>query len=752
GGAAALFAPDLVGRNAAFGELRAAWEAARGGAPGVALVSGEEGSGKTRLVEEFLRWVEHAGHERIVLRARGYESERDAAWSAARDLLAPLRDAPGLGGASERALAELAALVPGVRERFRSLPEASGDGRALREAVLQVIGSVAEEAPVLLVLEDLPAADAESQRLALSLARHLPGAGVLLVVTARVGDPAWGAGDPGDLPGLRRIRLAPLTADEMDALLASMLELPAAERRGLAEKLHAESGGNPRYAIELASALVEEGYIVSGSDERWRAPDALSGASLPLPASVREVVARRLGRLSPTARDVLGASAVLGERFSLEQLQEAGGFSPEALSAALDEIVVRRLVREVPDRVGQYAFAHSLIRRVAYDRLLPARREALLRTSRASPEPWLRRVWRTPDAVFLDAGAEGEWLVSRIRLVATVLLLVPPVLNLLVERTGSYVAGFAVSAVGVLVAAAIHLLLRREGYRPWLGFVSSAVDVSLVSAGLLGFALVGDVSMSANSRWVFHVYYLAVTGASLRYDPRICFTTGAVAVLQYGAIAGYAASRWNAEAVGEPFDWVTQVARLILLSLTALLAWQIVRRAQRLRLLAFRDRVTGLVNRAFFDTRAAAEIDRARRHGFPAAVALLDVDQFRHLTERFGRSAGDDVLRALAATLRSRVREGDLVARQGEDEFVLLMPEADREAALEQVSAIQEQSRRTPLRLRDHTEVGRITLSAGVAAFPEDGNDLEELLHAADGRLRAAKLRGREGRAPVPHG
>jgi diguanylate cyclase (GGDEF)-like protein len=741
-GGASHFAPDMVGRDAAFGELRAAWEAARGGGSAVVLVTGEEGSGKTRLVEELLRWAERADGERVVLRARAYESERDTPWSAAGELLAPLREAPGLGGASAQVLGEMAALVPGVRERFRSLPEPSGSERAVHDAVAHALGCVAEEAPVLLVLEDLPQADPASQRLAFSLARHLPGAGVLLVVTARAGDSSWVAGDLGGIPVLRRIRLAPLTADDTGALLETMFDLPADERRALAAKLHAESGGNPRYIVELVTSLVEEGYVALDAHGCWRAPDAGSAAPLPLPAGVREVVDRRLARLSDTARDVLGAAAVLGDRFDVGRLQEAGGFSAEALSAALDEIVVRRLVREVPGTLGRYSFAHSVIRRVAYDRLLPARREALLRTGEPPPPSWYRRIWATPEAAFLDAGAEGEWLAARVRLVLAVLLLVPPVLNLWSERSGVYLAGFAVSAAGVAVAATLHVLLRRGGYRPWLGFASSATDVSLVSAGLLGFALVGDLPVAANSRWVFHVYYLAVVGASLRYDPRICIFAGAVAVLEYGAIMAYAAARWDEAVLSQPFDWVTQVARMILLGVTALLAWQIVRQARRLRLLAFRDPVSGLANRAFFDPRAVAEIERARRLGYPAAVALLEVDGFRQLHRRFGSPAGDDVIRAAAAALRQRVRATDLMARQREDRFVLLVPQANRDEILGQVDAIREELAARLLRLRDHTEVGRVTLTAGIALFPVDGNELEELAHVADARLRAAREAG----------
>lgn len=211
-GAAAPPAAASSARSVAFGELRRAWETVRSGAPGVVLVSGAAGSGKTRLVEEFLRWLESTGEAALVLRAPAAEPSQAVPWRIARDLLAPLRDAPGLGGAADGALAEVARLVPRIRERFPELPPSAGDDeQRLHDAVLEVLDAVAAEQPIVLFVDDLTASDAESRRLFLAVARRPPSAGILLLATlhaAEHAEPAWAA-EFGEVPGLQWLRLPP---------------------------------------------------------------------------------------------------------------------------------------------------------------------------------------------------------------------------------------------------------------------------------------------------------------------------------------------------------------------------------------------------------------------------------------------------------------------------------------------------------------------------------------------------------------
>jgi DNA-binding SARP family transcriptional activator len=269
-GAEAIGPPEMVGREAAFAQLTSAWHEARRGRATVVVVEGDAGVGKTRLSEEFLRTVEPRGAAFVVLRARAYDADREVRLALARELLSPLRDAPGLLGAPRSALAELARLVPSVQEQIRDLPGPSDYGRALDEAIVRILADVSTEAPVVVFVDDLPGTDAESRRLVLSIARRLQrDARVLMLLTARSGE----LGRPDelrDLRGLRQLRLKPLELGDVEALVSSMLSLSTDSRRLLAERLAAESGGLPSVIVEKVGALVEERQIVQDMNGLWQ--------------------------------------------------------------------------------------------------------------------------------------------------------------------------------------------------------------------------------------------------------------------------------------------------------------------------------------------------------------------------------------------------------------------------------------------------------------------------------------------------
>jgi DNA-binding SARP family transcriptional activator len=305
GGSEATRTPEMVGRETAFAQLTSAWHEARRGRATVVVVEGDAGIGKTRLSEEFLRTVEPRGAAFVVLRARAYDADREVRLALARELLSPLRDAPGLLGAPRAALAELARLVPAVREQIRDLPGPSDYGRALDEAVARIVADVSAEAPVVVFVDDLPRTDAESRRLVLSLARRLPrDARVLVLLTARSGE----LGRPDelrDLRGLRQLRLKPLELAEVEALVTSMLALSTDSRRLVAERLAAESGGLPSIIVEKLGALVDDGQIVQDMNGVWQLASAFGAGR-----SRGDFVLRALtGRY--TAERVLSKGAVL---------------------------------------------------------------------------------------------------------------------------------------------------------------------------------------------------------------------------------------------------------------------------------------------------------------------------------------------------------------------------------------------------------------------------------------------------------
>ena len=157
------------------------------------------------------------------------------------------------------------------------------------------------------------------------------------------------------------------------------------------------------------------------------------------------------------------------------------------------------------------------------------------------------------------------------------------------------------------------------------------------------------------------------------------------------------------------------------------------------------DHVTGLCNHRYFQDRLAEALGRAGRLGEPVALLFIDVDLFKQFNDRYGHLSGDQALRAVAAVLRSSVRETDVLARYGGEEFAVIIYGADCDGGLE----VGERIRRAvaecrPLPGQGPTSSAALTVSVGVAAFPVDGRSPSRLIESADRAMYDAKDRGRD--------
>jgi diguanylate cyclase (GGDEF)-like protein len=164
---------------------------------------------------------------------------------------------------------------------------------------------------------------------------------------------------------------------------------------------------------------------------------------------------------------------------------------------------------------------------------------------------------------------------------------------------------------------------------------------------------------------------------------------------------------------------------------------------QKMVRLSQTDALTAAHNRRSLFARLEDELERSARFEHATAVALVDVDHFRRYNDAFGHAAGDAVLRRVAAVLGAAVRRVDLVARYGGEEFAVVLARADRGAALAAAEKLREAV--TAARI-PHPGVGpgHVTISVGVAVYPDDARDLPALIDAADGALYAAKRAGRD--------
>jgi diguanylate cyclase (GGDEF)-like protein len=159
--------------------------------------------------------------------------------------------------------------------------------------------------------------------------------------------------------------------------------------------------------------------------------------------------------------------------------------------------------------------------------------------------------------------------------------------------------------------------------------------------------------------------------------------------------------------------------------------------------LTLTDALTGAFNRRHLMARLEMEIARAHRFGTHLSAAMIDIDHFKHLNDACGHPAGDEILRELSALFRKSVRQVDTVARYGGEEFTVLLPSTPRAEALEVAEKLRRAIERTRFTGGERQPGGRMTISLGVATYPDDANDLAALIDAADAALYASKRLGR---------
>jgi len=155
--------------------------------------------------------------------------------------------------------------------------------------------------------------------------------------------------------------------------------------------------------------------------------------------------------------------------------------------------------------------------------------------------------------------------------------------------------------------------------------------------------------------------------------------------------------------------------------------------------MAVTDSLTGLYVRRYFMVKLQEEIHRAERYGKPLSVIMADLDRFKKINDTYGHDAGDRALKAISKFFQRNIRDVDAVARYGGEEFVMLIPDADQSAAFCLAQRLRKQLAKVNLE-----DLPPITMSMGIAAFPADGTDIEELIKNADAAMYEAKRRGRD--------
>ena len=371
----------FVGRDGDFERLQQLWKEAAAGERRVALLAGEPGVGKTRLAAELAAGVHEQGA--VVLAGRCDEDlgvPFQPFVEALQHYVAHVSEhrLGRYGGELTRLVPELAVKVPGLPEPLRSDPET--ERYRLFDAMGAWLADLSADEPVLLVLDDVHWAAKPTLLLLRHVLRSAEPLRLLVVATYR--DSEVGRGHPlaqllADLRRVEGVERFPLTGLDQ-AGVAAFIEAAAGHAlaegdEGLTRAVWTETEGNPFFVAEVMRHLAETGGVEQ-RDGRWVMTAPVD--QLGIPEGVRDVVGRRLSRLSETANRALWVASIVGLEFDPAVVRMAGGLTDEALFSSLEEAVSARLISEVGNR---YRFSHALVRATLYDEMTAARRVALHR-------------------------------------------------------------------------------------------------------------------------------------------------------------------------------------------------------------------------------------------------------------------------------------------------------------------------------------------------------------------------------------
>ena len=396
---------EFVGRRAELAQLKGALESAFSGSSAVAMVVGEPGIGKTRLVSELSVYAKLRGAR--VLMGRCFEGETSLPY---RPFIEALRayteneSDESLAAHLEHGGAELIALLPELRERFPDLPglpslEGEAGRMRLFEAVVAFLRQIAAGEPIGIVLEDLHWADRPSLLLMRHVARQLGDARLLMVGTYRDVELERTHPLSDVIADLRRevpyerVLLRGLSSPEIRSLLEARSSQEPPE--GFVHRIARETEGNPFFIEEVLRHLSEVG-VIRREDGRWIGDPSLVEQSIP--EGVREVIGRRLSRLSEGCNAMLQIASAMPAGFTFEVLRALSGEGEDAILDGLDEALAARVVAEQEDGArGVYQFQHALIRQTLYAEINTPRRvrlhrrigEALEEIYAAHPDPHL---------------------------------------------------------------------------------------------------------------------------------------------------------------------------------------------------------------------------------------------------------------------------------------------------------------------------------------------------------------------------
>lgn len=363
------FEPEtLIGREREFSVLYDAWTDARRKLPRIVVVTSDPGVGKTTLVNAFASTCQMDGA--VVARAQAYDAERELPFAVLGELVKQLAMQRAIGSADPEALSELTRISSEILKAFPGVPkpvEWSPELMPLRiaDAFLKTVTAAAADSPVMLVVDDIHAADNASVAILHSVARKLIDTRVLMILTGRVSElrlsgAPWALTTDVSISKMMFLALEVLQVDSAETLV-KQLAASVSSSEPPANRILRASGGNP-----LAIELLTREWAEHGSASLLRDLEALDTQPAPtigIPRAIAAVFERQTRRLQPAIRATLDLAAILGRRLTEVSLYAGIDLSPGQAAEALSRLKDEGYLREVS---GELEFRNELIRAQAY--------------------------------------------------------------------------------------------------------------------------------------------------------------------------------------------------------------------------------------------------------------------------------------------------------------------------------------------------------------------------------------------------
>jgi len=363
-------AETLIGREREFSQLYDAWLDVRRGAPRIVVLVGDPGVGKTTLTNAFVSTCQMEGA--AIARAQAYDAERELPFAVLAELIKQLTLQRAIGGTDPEALSELTRVSPEIFSAFPGVPKpvewaAEVIPLRLADGFLKAVEAGTEESPLVLVVDDIHAADNASAAILHIIARKLPHTRLLLILTARsnelrtVAAPSALASD-SSIEAMRTLELEPFSATAAEQLVAALVTKAGGRVADVpVPRILLAGNGNP-----LALELLTKEWLAHGSSSLLSDLEALNTqpvANIGIPRAIGAVFDRQIRRLDAATRAALDLAAVLGRRLADLPLYEVVELSPAAAGEALSRLKEEGILREVH---GGLEFRNELIRAQAY--------------------------------------------------------------------------------------------------------------------------------------------------------------------------------------------------------------------------------------------------------------------------------------------------------------------------------------------------------------------------------------------------